>query len=153
VKIRDYLCKDCIVVDLTASTKDEVLAKLADLGVQVEPSLQKEKILSVLKEREELGSTGIGGGVAIPHGKFPELDRLLILVGRSVEGVPFDAVDNMPVHVVFLLLAPDDSATLYLKVLARVSRLLKAPGAYQRLKEASDKEAIQEVIEDIDASI
>ncbi|RPI54811.1 MAG: PTS sugar transporter subunit IIA [Deltaproteobacteria bacterium] len=153
VKIRDFLCSRCIIPDLNTKSKEGALASMAKRVAEIEPALDQDAVLSVLNERERLGSTGIGGGVAIPHGKLPELGRMLILVGRSPGGIPFDAMDNLPVHIMFLLLAPDNSATPYLKLLAQVSRLLKTQEVYQRIMEAPDARSIQKVIEEIDGKV
>lgn len=153
VKIFDFLCDKCIIPDLNTKSKEEALANLAKRVAEIEPALDQDAVLSVLNEREQLGSTGIGGGVAIPHGKLPELDRMLILVGRSPGGIPFDAMDNRPVHIMFLLLAPDKSATPYLKLLAQVSRVLKTQEVHQRIMEASDALSIQKVIKEIDGQV
>ncbi len=150
MKILDYICKDCILPDFIAGSKDEVLEKLTHRLVDSGIPLERDEVLKVLKEREQLGSTGIGGGVAIPHGKLMQLDRMVIEVARSKEGVPFEAVDNQPVHIIFLLLANNDAATQYLKVLARISRLLRTPGVYERLLNAPDEEAIKAVIGEVD---
>ena len=153
VKIFDFLCDKCIIPDLNTKSKEEALANLAKRVAEIEPALDQDAVLSVLNEREQLGSTGIGGGVAIPHGKLPELDHMLILVGRSPVGIPFDAMDNRPVHIMFLLLAPDKSATPYLKLLAQVSRVLKTQEVHQRIMEASDALSIQKVIKEIDGQV
>ena len=153
VKIFDFLCDKCIIPDLNTKSKEEALANLAKRVAEIEPALDQDAVLSVLNEREQLGSTGIGGGVAIPHGKLPELDHMLILVGRSPGGIPFDAMDNRPVHIMFLLLAPDKSATPYLKLLAQVSRVLKTQEVHQRIMEASDALSIQKVIKEIDGQV
>jgi PTS system nitrogen regulatory IIA component len=150
LRILDFIRTGGIIPDVTAESKEEVLGKLSERSVEIESSLVRERVLAVLREREQLGSTGIGGGVAIPHGKLSDINRILIIVARSIEGIPFDAVDNRQVHIVFLLLAPNESATLYLKILARVSRLLKVPGVYQRIMEAPDEASIQKVIEEVD---
>jgi len=134
VKIIDFLCNRCIIPNLNTKSKEDALVWLTKRVVEIEPALDQDAVLSVLREREQLGSTGIGGGVAIPHGKLRGLGHMLIVVGRSPDGIPFDAMDNLPVHIVFLLLAPDNSATLYLKVLAQVSRLLKTREVYLLLK-------------------
>jgi PTS system nitrogen regulatory IIA component len=150
VKITEFLTQGCIIADLSAESKQEALQQLSARSVEIDSSLVQENVLSVLREREQLGSTGIGGGVAIPHGKLPEIDHVIIVVGRSADGIPFEAVDNRPVHIIFLLLAPDASATLYLKILARISRLLKTPGIYERLLEAPDESSLQRVIVEAD---
>lgn len=153
LRILDFIRTGGIIPDLTAESKEEALEKLSERSVELESSLVRERVLAVLREREQLGSTGIGGGVAIPHGKLSEIDHILIVVARSLDGVPFDAVDNRQVHIVFLLLAPNESATLYLKILARVSRLLKVPGVFERIMEAADEAAIQKVIEEGDEQL
>ena len=153
VKILDFLCNRCIIPDLNTKSKEEALVSLAKRVAEIEPALDQDAVLSVLKEREQLGSTGIGGGVAIPHGKLPELSHMLILVGRSPVGIIFDAIDNRPVHIMFLLLAPNNSATPYLKILAQVSRLLKTQEVHQRIMEAPDARSIQKVIEEIDGQV
>ena len=150
VRITQFLCHKCVIADLEARTKDEVLSKLADAAKGMVPSMDTAAILNTLKEREQLGSTGIGNGVAIPHGKIAGLDRLVVVVARSVSGVPFESIDNNPVHTIFLLLAPDHSATLYLKVLARISRLLKMEGLYEKLVTAQDTEGIIQAISEVD---
>ena len=153
VKIIDFLCNRCIIPNLNTKSKEDALIWLTKRVVEIEPALDQDAVLSVLREREQLGSTGIGGGVAIPHGKLRGLGHMLIVVGRSPDGIPFDAMDNLPVHIVFLLLAPDNSATLYLKVLAQVSRLLKTREVYQRIMKASDELSIQKVIEEMDGQV
>jgi PTS system nitrogen regulatory IIA component len=150
VKILDFLCNGCIIPDLNTKSKKEALVSLAKRVAEIEPTLDQDAVLSVLKEREQLGSTGIGGGVAIPHGKLPELSHMLIVIGRSPAGIPFDAMDNRPVHIMFLLLAPNNSAIPYLKILAQISRLLKTQEVHQRIMEAPDAHSIQKVIEEID---
>jgi nitrogen PTS system EIIA component len=153
VKILDFLCDRCIIPDLNTKSKEDALANLAKRAAEIEPALNQDAVLSVLNEREQLGSTGIGGGVAIPHGKLPELDHMLILVGRSPGGIPFDAMDNGPVHIMFILLAPDKSATPYLRLLAQVSRVLKTQEVYQRIMEAPDALSIKKVINEIDGRV
>ena len=123
---------------------------LAEHAARIHTGLEPGEIFRILLERESLGSTGIGQGLAIPHGRLPGLDRMLIILARSREGIPFNAVDSKKVHIIFLLMAPGNAASAYLKVLARVSRLLRAPGVYQALIEADSAEAIAEIIEKAD---
>jgi PTS system nitrogen regulatory IIA component len=124
-KLLTLLGKERILPELSASSKKEALEELA---AALDPAYTKEtvqEICTVLKERESLGSTGIGEGIAIPHGKIKNLDTIEICFGRSLKGVPFDAVDGKPVHLFFLMLAPENAAGPYLKTLARLSRFLK----------------------------
>ena len=147
----DFLCGRCILADFKADSKESALHLLAEHAAQIHPKIDKEEIFTLLKEREGLGSTGIGDGLAIPHGRLPGLDRMLVIVARSKDGVPFDAVDNKDVHIIFLLIAPGDAAAIYLKVLARVSRLLKKPGVFEAILKAEDAQEIAAIIEEADA--
>jgi PTS system nitrogen regulatory IIA component len=108
------------------------------------------KLMEVLVEREKLGSTGIGDGIAIPHGKMVGLGELMLSFGRSRAGVDFDSLDGKPAHLFFLVVAPDNSAGTHLKALARISRLLKSNAVRQELMEASDAREIYEIIESQD---
>lgn len=146
MKIVDLLNPAAIVADLKASDKVAALEELADAVVDVESGLDRSEILRVLQERERLGSTGIGEGVAIPHGKLKEIDRLLISFGRSTSGVEFDSMDGKPAKLFFLLLAPEESVGIHLKTLARISKLLKSPGVRRRLLDAAGKDDIYRVI-------
>ncbi len=151
--IQQYICPECIISDMKEKTKPGVIERLAETAARAESGLNHAKVIQVLKEREDLGSTGIGGGVAIPHGKLDGLDRMIIVVARSREGVPFDAADNRPVHVIFLLLAPNDAASQYLKTLAKISRVLRMEGVSQKILEAEDEEEIRAVIEEAEEKI
>ena len=146
MRILNYLRPEGIEPDFEASTKEEVLRKLADKAVSIAEGVDAGEIFDVLQEREGLGSTGIGHGVAIPHGRIPGLKRLIVLVARCRQGVPFDSMDSRAVHVVVLLLAPDDATTAYLRVLARVSRVLKIKGVMDKIKNAVDAAEIMQVI-------
>ena len=101
-----------------------------------------EETVAVILEREKLGSTGIGEGIAIPHGKMKGIDRILCAFGRSKEGVDFDAVDGKPVHIIFLLLAPEDSAGLHIQMLSRISRILRDPSFRKHLTEQGDDQGL-----------
>lgn len=105
----------------------------------------KKDILAILSEREQIGSTGIGDGVAIPHGKLNNLSQIEICFGRSFGGVPFGAADNKPVHLFFLVLAPTDSSGPYLKTLARIARFLKSPHTRSRLLHAENSAEIANI--------
>jgi PTS system nitrogen regulatory IIA component len=101
-------------------------------------------------EREKLGSTGIGDGIAIPHGKMKGIEELVTSFGRSIKGVDFESIDNKPTHLFFLLVAPENSAGVHLKALARISRLLKDSGFRNRLMEASDRQDLFRIIAEED---
>jgi PTS system nitrogen regulatory IIA component len=146
MKIVDLLNPAAIVADLKASDKMAALGELADAVLLVDSNLNRGEIMKVLQERERLGSTGIGEGVAIPHGKLKDIDKLLISFGRSTSGVEFDSMDGKPAKLFFLLLAPEQSVGIHLKTLARISKLLKSSAVRRRLLDAGDKEDIYRVI-------
>ncbi len=110
-------------------------------------NISEEEVIRAIEEREELGTTAIGGGVAIPHARVEGLERLSMVVAVSPQGVPFDSLDGEPVHVIFMLLAPEDATPSYLRVLANVSRLLKNRELIFELKKAQDLSQIPEMIE------
>ncbi len=153
MRISECLREDCVIVDLRADSKEDVLRALAAVGARAGQGLDEESLYRVIKEREGLGSTGIGSGVAIPHGKLPGLKDLVVVVARSVEGVPFDSVDASAVNLIFLLLAPDNAATFYLKLLARVSRLLKLEGAREALMAASSPGEIITMVSELEQGL
>ncbi|OHB28325.1 MAG: PTS fructose transporter subunit IIA [Desulfuromonadaceae bacterium GWC2_58_13] len=146
MKIADLLSSAAIAGDLKSTGKNEVLAELTDAIVRVTDSLDREEVIRVLQERELLGSTGIGEGVAIPHGKLKDIDQLLLSFGRSRGGVDFDSMDGKPAHLFFLLVAPEESVGIHLKTLARISKLLKNPAVRRRLIEAADSEDLYRII-------
>jgi len=146
MNISELLSTAAISADLKASSKNEALAELTDAILRVEGSLDRDEVIAVLQERERLGSTGIGDGVAIPHGKLKNIDNLLISFGRSREGIDFDSMDGRPAHLFFLLVAPEESVGVHLKTLARISKLLKNPEIRRRLQEAETSDAIHRII-------
>lgn len=135
MKIRDVLEESCVVADLKGQTKNEVLRELAVALKDAGQITDVNTAVDVMLEREKLGSTGIGDGIAIPHGKLKGLGNILCAFGRSQKGVSFDSVDRKPVHIFFLLLAPEDSAGLHLKMLSRISRILRDQAFRRKLLE------------------
>lgn len=123
--IGDLLSKELILPDLSAGTKNAVLAELVAAAGDAVPGLDAQEAVAVLKEREKLGTTGIGDGIAIPHGKMRSIEKIVLVVGRSAGGVDFDALDHKPCTIFFLVLAPEQVAGQHLRVLANISRLLK----------------------------
>lgn len=146
MKILDNLKAEAIIADLQATDKKGVLQELTSVLAQIS-EVDQEEMVRVLLERERLGSTGIGGGIAIPHGKMRSLSSLLMGFGRSRGGVDFDAMDGKRTHLFFLLLAPENSAGGHLKMLARISRLLKSSVFKERLVTAVDERELYAVIE------
>jgi len=128
-----------INANLSAGNKDEALAELINTIIQGGIKLEHSSIIEILTQRESLGSTGIGDGVAIPHGKIPELDEIIVAFGRSMEGIPFNSLDGKPVHLFFLLLAPENSSGQHLKILAKISKMLKDVDFRRKLLKAESK--------------
>jgi PTS system nitrogen regulatory IIA component len=153
MKLSDILKPELIIPDLKAQDKKGVLEELAQIVTQQEPSLSKGSLLQVLLERERLGSTGIGDGIALPHGKLKELDHLCISFGRSAGGLDFDSIDEKPAYVFFLLLAPENSAGVHLRALAKISRILKDGNFRRRLMGAQSGQEIYEMIIDKDEEL
>ena len=150
MKILDILNKDCIIPELHSRTKKEVLEELTKALSNCKANLDREALVEVLLERERLGSTGIGDGIAIPHGKIQDLDELILSFGRSTRGIDFDSMDGRPTHLFFLLIAPENSAGIHLRALAKISRLLKSAHFRKRLLEAKTVEELFQVIQEED---
>ncbi len=153
MKIMDILATDAVILNLGAREKREVLADMAQALAKVEPQIEAERLLEVLLEREALQSTGIGEGVAIPHGKMVGLDRLVASFARNPEGVDFDAIDGQPTHHFFLLVVPEHSGGQYLKALARISRFFRDAAFRQKLVEADNVDDVIRAIEEEDAKL
>jgi len=136
MKITEILRREFVLAELKAKNKREALEELIGVMVKAGRQTDAEAMLHVLLEREKLGSTGIGDGIAIPHGKLSGLEHMVVAFGRSREGIDFESMDGRPVHLFFLLMAPDNSAGLHLKALAKISRMLKDPEFRRSLMEA-----------------
>ena len=136
------LKKESIILELKASNKEGILRELAALAAVACGRFTEEILYHVLLEREAVGSTGVGNGVALPHGKIDGLGDILLCFGRSRAGLNFDAIDNRPVHLFVLLLSPAAKAAEYLQALAWVSKMLKQPAIRQQLLDSATKEEI-----------
>jgi PTS system nitrogen regulatory IIA component len=145
MKFSQILDKRAIIADLTASDKKGAIDELSG-AVSTTTSASAKDIATVLMEREQLGSTGIGGGIAIPHGKLASVKSIRIGFGLSKKGVQYDSLDNKPVHLFFLLLTPENSAGEHLKVLAQISKLLKMDQFKKKLLAADCTDAIYDII-------
>lgn len=150
MKIVDVLRREFVLDELKAQNKRDVLAELCGVFAKEETGADTDSILKVLLERERLGSTGIGDGIAIPHGKIQGLDGMMVSFGRSRQGISFDAMDGKPVHLFFLLMAPENSAGQHLKILARISRMLKDAAFRDRLLEVKAGDDLFKIITDKD---
>lgn len=151
MRLTDILEESSIVAALEASNKTEALEILVGAMTTTSQALDKQEILHVLLEREELGSTGIGDGVAIPHGKSKDLTQIISGFGLSKQGIDFDSLDGKPAHLFFLLVAPENSVGTHLKMLARISRMLKNVDFRRKLLEANSQHEIYQIISEEDA--
>jgi len=133
MKVLDILDPAAIVPEMRATSKPEALQELAAVLGTLHPNIDRARLVEVLQEREELGSTAIGEGIAIPHAKLPGIGTVIAAFGRSSRGIDFDSLDGSPTRLFFLLIAPEDSAGIHLKALARISRLLKDRAFRERL--------------------
>jgi nitrogen PTS system EIIA component len=133
---------------LSAKSKNEVLAELVNTIIRGGLKLDSSYIIDILKQRESLGSTGIGDGVAIPHGKISDLNDIVVAFGRSEEGIPYNSIDSKPVHLFFLLLAPENSAGQHLKILAKISKMLKEVNFRKKLLKAGSQSDLYKIIMD-----
>jgi PTS system nitrogen regulatory IIA component len=147
----DLIAPDAIVPNLRANSKKQVLQELARRAAEVAGAPERA-VFEVLLERERLGTTGVGHGIAIPHGKLPELDRVHGLFARLEKPVDFDAIDEQPVDLLFLLLAPEQAGADHLKALARVSRLLRDGSLCEKLRGADSADAIYALLTHQEAS-
>jgi PTS system nitrogen regulatory IIA component len=149
MKIMDYLNEEWVIPDLQGTDKPSVLKELSIVLVKPCQVSSAEELLQVLLDREKLGSTGIGEGIAIPHGRLKKLRRFFVSFGRSLKGVDFDSIDRKPSQLFFLVMAPENSAVENLKLLSRIVTLLKEPSFKKRLMEApSNKELFQIISEE-----
>jgi len=149
MKLGDYVEKDLVLPNLTSGNKSEVLAELiAPLGV-INPEMDTDQAVRVLLDRESLGTTGIGDGIAIPHGKLEGLDKVIVVVGRSLEGIDFDALDHKPCSIFFLVLAPEQAAGTHLRLLAQISRVLKDEAFRQEFMSVTDIDGMFKLLKDV----
>lgn len=146
MKLSELIDEDYILPELKAKDKKEVLEELVDALVRREPSIDKKALVKVLLERERLGSTGIGDGVAIPHGKFHGITHPIITLGRSRKGLDFESMDGEPAFLFFLLVAPENSASIHLKALAKIAKILKNSSFRKVLMEAPGKRELYQMI-------
>lgn len=147
MKILEVLDKEAILVELKSDDKKGVLEELVTPAARI-AGVNHEEVMRVLLERERLGSTGIGGGIGIPHGKLKGLKSLVLGFGLSRKGVDFESMDGKPTHIFFLLVTPENSTGLHLKLLARISRILKNDLFKEKLLEAAGRDEILSIIKE-----
>jgi nitrogen PTS system EIIA component len=149
--LSDFISPDSVVASLKAKSKKQLLQDLSVRAARL-TGLSERDIFDVLLQRERLGSTGLGHGIAIPHGKVQGLKRIVGIFARLAEPVDFDAVDGDPVDIVFLLLAPEGAGADHLKALARISRLLREGSAVEKLRASKDAAALYALLTEHEAS-
>lgn len=143
--LTDLVALDAIIPALKVNGKKQALQEIAAKAAQISGYSEKS-IYETLVQREKLGSTGVGNGVAIPHGKLPKLDRLVGLFARLERPIDFESLDGQPVSLIFLLLAPEGAGADHLKALARIARVLRDPDTVRKLKDSRDAEAMYAVL-------
>ncbi len=151
MELVDLLTPESVISNLHATSKKQALQEIARRAAEL-TSLNERTIFDVLLERERLGSTGVGGGIAIPHGKLPDLNRLYGLFARLDRSIEFDSIDERPVDLIFVLLAPEAAGADHLKALARVSRLLRDRSVCEKLRGSETPEALYALLTEPAAS-
>ncbi|MFZ0695142.1 MAG: PTS IIA-like nitrogen regulatory protein PtsN [Alphaproteobacteria bacterium] len=151
MEINELITPECVVSHLKATSKKQALQELSKKMAEISGRSERE-IFDVLLERERLGTTGVGMGIAIPHGKLPGLDRLYALFAKLERPIEFDSIDEQPVDLIFLLLAPETAGADHLKALARVSRLLRNKGICEKLRGTESADALYALITEEAAS-
>jgi PTS system nitrogen regulatory IIA component len=143
--LTDFIAPDAVIPALKVNSKKQAIAELAAKAAKL-TGQNERAIAEILLQREKLGSTGVGNGIAIPHGKLPKLDKLFGLFARLDRPIDFEALDGQPVDLVFLLLAPEAAGADHLKALARVARLLRDADVAHKLRESRDVDALYAVL-------
>ena len=143
--LTDLVAPKAIIPALKVKNKKQAIQEISAKAAEITGQSERA-ILEILQQREKLGSTAVGNGVAIPHGKLPKLTQLFGLFARLEKPIDFEALDNQPVDLIFLLLAPENAGADHLKALARVARLLRDPEVARKLRESGDSEALYSVL-------
>ena len=152
MKLMEFIVKDAIIPDLESTEKMSVIAEMVNALKEADSISGGDvnDILRALKKREELGSTGIGKGVAVPHTKHTSIKNIIGLLARSTKGVEFDALDGEPVYLFFMLLSPNDSAGSHLAALERISNVIRDSDFRRFIKDATTKEGIIDILKEMD---
>jgi PTS system fructose-specific IIC component/PTS system nitrogen regulatory IIA component len=148
--LSELITPDCIKIGLEAEDKEEVFEELVDFMVNVHDIPERETILDALRVRETKGTTGIGGGVAIPHAKSGIIDRSYVVLGISNTGIDYQATDNEPVFIIFLFITQESNPGEHLKILQKIAKLSKDNEIIESLKDASDEKQVHKIIVDFE---
>ncbi|MGB7432159.1 MAG: PTS IIA-like nitrogen regulatory protein PtsN [Ahrensia sp.] len=147
MELGDFLSRDAVITDIKASSKKQVLQALSEKASEL-TGLSAREIFDTIVQREKLGSTGVGNGVAIPHGKFGKYDRITGVFVRLEEPVDFDALDDQPVDMIMMLLAPEEAGADHLKALSRVARAMRDRQRMQAIRNTTDADTIHALMTD-----
>jgi PTS system nitrogen regulatory IIA component len=151
IQLSEFFEEDLFIPEITAADKKGALRELVDTLVRSQRIKEGDILLQMLEQREHLGSTGIGRGVAVPHGRTLAISRLAVVFGRSQKGIDFEAMDGKPVHLVFLTVAPpQERSNLYLPVLGKIVETVKSARNRRRLLGAASFDEVAEVLEEAD---
>jgi len=144
VQLQEFVSSDLVAIDVAAPDKQQLLTRLVDLLLESGRVRDRDALMRELVKREQVMSTGIGGGIAIPHALTNDIESLTIVFARTAAPIDFQAMDAQPVDLVFMLVGPKSAASLYVKLLARVSRLLQNEAFKERLRGAAQVDEIME---------
>ncbi|MFH0790960.1 MAG: PTS sugar transporter subunit IIA [Candidatus Omnitrophota bacterium] len=150
IKLSDLLKEKYIELDLKEKEKTKLIAELADIVVKSSRIKDKKAVFKAILEREKLGSTGIGNGVAVPHAKIKGVKKPLLILGRSPEGVDFDSLDGEMTYMFFMLISPEEEVGLHLKVLAKIAHFIRDKFIVERLRKIKDKHEIFPIVFDFE---
>lgn len=145
MELRDIIEPGAVLANLKPNSKKQLLQELATLAAPL-AGVDERAVFETLLQRERLGSTGVGNGVAIPHGKLPNMERIIGVFAHLAKPIGFDAMDDQPVDVVFMLLAPEGSGADHLKALSRIARLLRDQSALAQIRAANDADAMYSLL-------
>lgn len=143
--LTDLIKTESIIPALKVSSKKQAIQAISEKAAEL-TGLDEREIFETLLQRERLGSTGVGSGVAIPHGKLASMDRIIGVFARLDRPIDFDALDDQPVDIVFLLLAPEGAGADHLKALAKIARILRNGSIIQKIRATSDREALYSLL-------
>ena len=153
MKLGDFVDKERILLEIKGKEKDEVIEELASLFERTGVVKDKKRFVEKIKEREAIESTAIGDGIAIPHAKCEEVERLSIAIERSKEGIDFNSLDGKPVYLIFMIAAPKEAKKEYLQVIAKIARLLHTKNCRKKLLSASTVDDVLQVIDEFDRRV
>ncbi len=151
IRLSEFFEEDLFIPELKATDKGGALKEMVEALVRANRIREGEILLETLRQREQLGSTGIGRGVAVPHGRTLAITRLAVVFARSSKGIAFEAMDDKPVHLLFLTVAPpQERSNLYLPVLGKIVEMVKSAKNRRRMLESADFDEVSEIIEEAD---